>query len=78
MKNLGNIFLQALNNTLQQSNYLDSVTLSKNADFLMSNNPNFAKFNSKIPTSTETKAIMCEYSVCEGEDDFDNNDKVEI
>ena len=78
MRNLGNIFLQALNNTLQQSNYLDNVTLSKNADFLMSNNPNFAKFNSKVSTSTETKAIMCEYSVCEGEDDFDNNDKVEI
>jgi hypothetical protein len=73
MNNLGNVFLQSLNQTLQQSNYLNNIVLSQNTSLLMGNNPAF----SINETKTYKKPIICGRSVCEGAELFDDNDKVE-
>lgn len=65
--NLGNVFLQSLNQTLQQTNYLNNVTMYQNTRLIMANNPEYGITNTKIYKNP----IMCGRTIC------DNEDKVE-
>ena len=60
MANLANIFLQSLNQTLQQANYLNNVTVSQNTSLVMANNPSYGITRQK----TYKNPIICEHTVC--------------
>lgn len=60
MPNFGNIFLQSLNTTLQQANYLENVAAFQNSRLLMANNPEYGITNTKI----YKKPIMCGKTIC--------------
>lgn len=62
--NLGNIFLQSLNQTLQQTNYLSNVTMYQNTRLIMANNPEYGITNTKIYKNP----IMCGRTICGNED----------
>lgn len=62
--NLGNIFLQSLNQTLQQTNYLSNVTMYQNTRLIMANNPEYGITNTKIYKNP----IICGHTICGNED----------
>ena len=62
--NLGNVFLQSLNQTLQQTNYLNNVTMYQNTRLIMANNPEYGITNTKIYKNP----IMCGRTICGNED----------
>lgn len=62
--NLGNVFLQSLNQTLQQTNYLSNVTMYQNTRLIMANNPEYGITNTKIYKNP----IMCGRTICGNED----------
>ena len=61
---LGNIFLESLNQILNNSNYLSNVTMFQNTRLIMANNPEYGVSKTKI----YIKPIICNQSIC-GNDD---------
>ena len=69
MANLGNIFLQSLNQVLQQANYNSSVAISQNTSLLMGNNP----YSRLSKPKYYNNPLVCDYkdSLCEIDDEND-------
>ena len=64
MSNLGNVFLQSLNITLQQTNYSQNLAIFQNSKLIMANNPEYGITDVKVYKNP----IMCGKTICGNED----------
>ena len=64
MSNLGNVFLQSLNITLQQANYSQNLAIFQNSKLIMANNPEYGITDVKVYKNP----IMCGKTICGNED----------
>ena len=65
MNNIGNIFVQTLNQVLQRANYSREVSTIQNQSIVMGNNPDF--FTKKLYHEAWNSAVKADNSVADGD-----------